>query len=54
MEKTLRDINKALARIEEGAYGKCAYCGKEIAEDRLMARPTSNACIECKEKLTSQ
>lgn len=54
LEKTLRDIKKALERIESGTYGKCAYCGKEIAEERLMARPTSNACVECKEKLTSQ
>jgi len=54
LEKTLRDINKALQRIEEGTYGKCAYCGQEIAEERIMARPTSNACVECKEKLTSQ
>lgn len=54
LEKTLRDINKALERIKDGSYGKCAYCGQEIAEERLMARPTSNACVECKEKLTSQ
>lgn len=54
LEKTLRDIIKTLDRIEKGTYGKCAYCGKDIAEERLMARPTSNACVECKEKLTSQ
>jgi RNA polymerase-binding protein DksA len=54
LEKTLRDINKALERVNAGTYGKCAYCGQEIAEDRLLARPTSNACVECKEKLTSQ
>jgi len=54
LEKTLRDINKALQRIEEGVYGMCAYCSKEISEGRLLARPTSNACVECKEKLTSQ
>jgi RNA polymerase-binding protein DksA len=54
LEKTLRDINKALERIEAGTYGKCAYCGQEIAEERLLARPTSNACVDCKEKLTSQ
>jgi len=54
LEKTLRDIKKALDRIEDGSYGKCAYCGQEIAEERLLARPTSNACVECKEKLTSQ
>jgi DnaK suppressor protein len=54
LEKTLRDINKALERISDGTYGNCAYCSKEISEDRLLARPTSNACVECKEKLTSQ
>ena len=54
LESTLRDINKALDRIENGTYGKCAYCGQEIAEERLLARPTSNACVQCKEKLKSQ
>lgn len=54
LEKTLRDIKKALDRIKDGTYGNCAYCGTEIAADRLLARPTSNACVECKEKLTSQ
>lgn len=54
LEKTLRDINKSLERIEKGTYGKCTYCGKEISEDRLLARPVSSACVECKEKLTSQ
>ncbi len=54
LEKTLRDINKALDRIEKGTYGKCNYCGKEIPEGRLLARPASSACVECKEKLSSQ
>jgi len=54
LETTLRDIKKALERIEKDTYGNCAYCGQEIAEERLLARPTSNACIQCKEKLKSQ
>lgn len=54
LEKTLRDINKALDKIKKGGYGKCKYCGKDIPEKRLMARPASSACVECKEKLTSQ
>jgi len=54
LEKTLRDINKTIERIEKGNYGKCAYCGSEISEERLLARPVSNACVECKEKLSSQ
>jgi DnaK suppressor protein len=54
LEKTLKDINKALDRIEKGTYGICNYCGKAIPEERLVARPVSTACVECKEKLTSQ
>lgn len=54
LEKTLRDINKALEKIDKGDYGVCKYCGKDIPEKRLLARPASSACVECKEKLTSQ
>lgn len=51
LEKTLRDINNSLDRIKKGKYGTCKYCGKEIDEKRLIARPTSSACVACKEKL---
>lgn len=51
LEKTLRDINDTLDRIERGVYGICKYCKKEIGEKRLLARPVSSACIECKNKL---
>ncbi|MDD5340833.1 MAG: TraR/DksA family transcriptional regulator [Patescibacteria group bacterium] len=54
LETTLRDINKALEKIEKGKYGKCNYCGNEIPEERLLARPASSSCVECKEKLSSQ
>ena len=51
LEKDLRDIKDALKRIKDGTYGKCKYCGKEISKERLLARPVSSACIECKRKL---
>lgn len=51
LEKTLRDINSALDMIAKGTYGICKYCKKEIGEKRLLARPVSSACIECKNKL---
>lgn len=51
LEKSLRDVVKALRRIAAGDYGKCKYCGKIISEDRLRARPTSSSCVECKLKL---
>ncbi len=54
LEKTLRDINKALERIGKGTYGVCKYCGKPIEEKRLIARPTSSACVECKKTITQE
>lgn len=54
LEKTLRDINTALKRLDEGTYGICKYCQKPIAEPRLMARPTSSSCVSCKKTLTDE
>lgn len=54
LESALRDVNNALQRIEEGKYGFCKYCGKAISFQRLLARPTSSACIPCKEKLSKR
>ncbi len=43
-------IDAALARIEEGTYGTCASCGKEIGAARLEFRPSSILCVSCKSK----
>ena len=51
LEKNLRDIDTALKKIEQGTYGICKYCHKEIDEKRLLARPFSSSCIKCKNKL---
>lgn len=51
LDSALRDINSALDRITKGTYGICKYCGKEIGEKRLLARPVASACVECKTKL---
>ncbi|MGI8565612.1 MAG: TraR/DksA family transcriptional regulator [Pyrinomonadaceae bacterium] len=41
------DIDQALLRIDEGSYGECASCGKEIPERRLEAVPTARYDAEC-------
>jgi DnaK suppressor protein len=46
-EHVLSDIDAALARIEEGTYGICMNCGKQIPEERLEARPWATLCIDC-------
>ncbi|OGH84252.1 MAG: hypothetical protein A2261_02110 [Candidatus Magasanikbacteria bacterium RIFOXYA2_FULL_44_8] len=54
LEKTLRDVHKALVSIDKGTYGVCKYCKKIIEEKRLIARPTSSACVECKKTITQE
>lgn len=41
------DIDQALLRIDEGSYGVCARCGKDIPERRLDAVPTARYDAEC-------
>ena len=45
--KRMQLIESALARIEQGKYGKGIKCGKKIPEDRLRAIPYARMCIEC-------
>lgn len=54
LRTALRDIESALKRIQNGTYGFCKYCDKEIDMKRLVARPVSSACIECKKRLTQE
>ncbi|MCS7215050.1 MAG: RNA polymerase-binding protein DksA [Thermodesulfovibrio sp.] len=46
--KLLKKIEKTLEKIENGTYGICESCGKEIPIERLEARPVTDLCIECK------
>ena len=41
------DIDQALLRLDEGSYGVCARCGKDIPERRLDALPTARYDAEC-------
>ena len=47
--KSLRDIEQALLRVQEGTYGTCEKCSKPIDEARLEVVPQANMCISCKE-----
>lgn len=51
LERDLKATNKALERIEEGAYGTCDNCGgQEISKERLEAYPAADTCIKCRGK----
>jgi DnaK suppressor protein len=41
-------VKEAIRRIEVGTFGVCQGCGGEIEEKRLIARPVTSLCIDCK------
>ncbi|GAA0341980.1 TraR/DksA C4-type zinc finger protein [Actinoallomurus spadix] len=43
----LADLDRAVERLGEGTYGICEGCGRPIAPERLLARPTARTCITC-------
>lgn len=45
----LKKVRKSLHKLEDGTFGECEDCGAEISLNRLMARPTADLCIHCKE-----
>jgi DnaK suppressor protein len=46
---TLREIDTALRRLDEGSYGDCYECGEEITKARLRALPFAVRCKACEE-----
>jgi DnaK suppressor protein len=48
--KLIKKIKEALNRIENDTYTICKTCGEEIPLARLIIRPISTQCIDCKIK----
>jgi DnaK suppressor protein len=46
----LGKISDALARLSDGTINECESCGEPIGFKRLLARPVTTLCIDCKEE----
>ncbi len=46
--KLITKVREALDRIDNGTFGVCDSCGKAISAKRLIARPVTTQCIDCK------
>lgn len=44
---TVTEIDLALARLDEGVYGRCTACGQVIPAGRLAALPWAALCVPC-------
>jgi DnaK suppressor protein len=47
----LNQIDEALKRIRNNAFGQCASCQEEMQQKRLEAVPWAKHCISCQEKM---
>lgn len=46
LQESLKSVDAALAMIDDGTYGTCEVCGKEISRERLEALPSVTTCAE--------
>lgn len=49
--ETLHEVDAAIARMNDGTYGRCESCGVEIPAERLDARPVARLCMDCQRRL---
>lgn len=47
LARSLGDVERALAKIDDGTYGVCDRCGTTIPVSRLAALPATAHCVEC-------
>jgi DnaK suppressor protein len=43
-------IEKQMVRLKDDSIDVCETCGEKIAFKRLLARPVTTLCIDCKEQ----
>src|SRR5258708_3905198 len=47
LHRPLAEVERALERVREGAYGICEACGHRIPAARLKFQPSATRCVEC-------
>ena len=51
LERTLQQVEEALSRFDNGAYGVCKSCGGSIDPARLKALPHAARCLNCQRRV---
>jgi RNA polymerase-binding transcription factor DksA len=46
----VKELDAAAVRLNDGSYGTCADCGRDIEAERLFARPGVTRCIACQRR----
>lgn len=51
IEGEIDDVQRALAKLDDGTYGTCEACHARIAEARLQALPAARFCVTCEARV---
>ena len=51
LEEHVKDVDDALRRVDDGAFGVCEVCREPIPEERLEARPEARFCVQHQEEV---
>jgi len=46
IERDLADVERALAALDEGGYGRCEVCGNALDDDHLERAPAARFCAD--------
>lgn len=46
LQVTLAEVERAIAKLDDGTYGRCDACGEPIPEARLEALPWASLCVQ--------
>ncbi len=50
LDENREQVERALERVREGAYGICENCGNRIPAARLKYQPAATRCVECQSR----
>lgn len=50
LDTSLEEVERALAKFDNGTYGLCETCGARIDRARLEILPQAEYCLECQER----
>lgn len=54
LQERMREVERALERLEGGTYGVCERCGQTIPAERLEVRPFATLCVDCQSQVDRQ
>lgn len=54
LQERMRDVDRALERLDAGTYGICERCHEAIMPERLEARPFATLCVNCQSQVDRQ